>query len=779
MILRWTFSPLGREQVEAMRPDLTLEQIAVSQRRIAEWKVLELRGAFSAPASLPDLRPLILRLQRGVDVLDAAELHTFVPLLDHLGQLHRMRRDAEHASQTLPALWDLLEEIDDFAPLARRLGRSVSGQGEVLDTASAELGRIRRDLLAAQQSASEMLEEMLGRLSHHREDAFVTLREGRFVLSVRSQQRSEMPGLLHGRSQSGQSLLIEPYQAVEANNRVSEAREDEKREVARILRELTALLAASADGLAASLRAAAVLELIRAQARLALDLRAEAPALNEQGRLRIAQGRHPILAAAEGQGGARVVPLDLHLESDRPVLVVSGPNMGGKSVALKTVGLLVLMARAGLHVPAADGTDLPFVDAVFVDLGDEQSIEGDLSTFAGHLRNIDLLWREATGHSLVLLDELGGGTDPEEGAALAMAVLEELSERGTTTVATTHLTAVKLFAGEQAGMQNAAMEFDPATLSPRFRLRVGETGWSRAFDIARRITGGSSLLEKAEKHRSSAQRQVDQLVQQLDAEHRSLAESRRELEDERARLRAAQAAHQKQAERLKERLQKIRSDREMALGKLYQETQEYLRGLRESLEQKARESAQSILPSLRGAEREVAQRAARNRERRVPVSRGRRLDPASIRAGLRAWLPDFGGAVRIERVSEGRVWVEWQGRRIEVPLASLEELPETAEKNQSLARPFVVGDASAEPVPRELDLRGRRAEEALEMLDRFLDRASLAQLRQVRIVHGKGTGALMKQVRQHLTGHPLVRSQRMGELSEGGWGVTVAELGGD
>lgn len=782
MILRWTFSPLGRERAQRMLPDLPVEEIRLSQERIGEWKSLELRAEAPGAAEIDDLRPLLVLLGRGAGVLDGEQLYRFLPFLDHLAALRRLREQAERHSEAYPRLREILATLEDYTAIRHRLRRSVTVSGEILDTASVELARIRSDLLAAQQRASGLLEEIRGRLSDGREESFVTLREGRFVLSVRSQLRGRLPGLVHGRSASGQSVLVEPLDAVETNNRVAEAREDERLEEATILRELTEALRGHAPAFTAAFESAGLLDLIRAQARLALELRAEAPALNEEGRLRIAQGRHPILAEAEARGGTKVVPLDLELLPDRPVLLISGPNMGGKSVALKTVGLLMIMAKAGLHVPAADGTELPLLDDLFVDLGDEQSIEGDLSTFAGHLRNVGILWRDATDRSLVLLDELGGGTDPEEGAALAMAILEGLAERGSMTLATTHLTSVKAFVGEQTRMQNASMEFDAATMTPRFRLQVGEPGRSRAFDIARTILPGSDLLERAERFRSPLLVQMDRLLGEVDREKARLEREQSAMAEERHRLQSVTEARDRQAARLRERIARLRSDRESSLGRLYRETEEYLEGLRRTLEERAKEKpAAAALPEVRGAMREVSRRAVAA-SRRKPAPKGRALPGEEVRPGRMAWLSSLSALVRIDRVAEDKVWVDWQGRRLELPLTALEEVPEAARAPRPIpaARPVSAAareESEGERVSRELDLRGLRAEEALEILERFLDKASMQGHHQVRIVHGKGTGALKRGVEKRLKTHPLVSAFRMGELNEGGWGVTVAELG--
>jgi DNA mismatch repair protein MutS2 len=784
MLIRWTFSIPGRERAEALRPDLDHAHVLRSQARIAEWRRLELRGSAPGAAEIGDLRPLLVRLRRSEGSLEGRELTVFLPFLDHLRRLRSLWEEAVGTLNQMPALSEVLRDVGDFATPRARLVRSLSPSGELLDTASPELARIRRELFDSRARAADLLEGMRLRLRDDREDTFVTLREGRYVLSVRSHHRSVLPGLVHGHSQSGQSVLLEPLEAVEANNRVADAREDEHYEEARILRELTDLLREHAAELDRAFSVVGELDLVRAAARLALDQRAEAPALNGNGRLRVVRGRHPLLAEAETRGGAKVVPLDLDMNTGDPVLLVSGPNMGGKTVALKTVGLLVLMARAGLFVPAADGTDLPLVDEVFVDLGDEQSIEGDLSTFAGHLRNIGVMWEKAGGSSLVIVDELGGGTDPEEGAALGMALIEGLAARGTLTLATTHLTAVKLFVSDRAGMRNAAMEFDPLSMTPRFRLVMGEPGTSRAFDIARRILPRLDLLDRAERYRSPLLVQMEELFGRIDAERVRIEAERGKLEEERERMREAAERRDRQATRLRERLEKLKTERRAAAGRLYDEARAFVKNLKESLELRALEPVQAVLPEIRRAEREIEQKIAQVRRTPVADPHGRRLPAERIRPGEDAWIPRLRAIVRIERMSGERTWVDWQGRRFEVSRSELEEppfdpgrRPEAGRRGEATRTPRPLDEAPAEPIARELDLRGCRAEEALRMLDAYLDKASLQRLDQVRIVHGKGTGVLKREVEKHLRGHPLVSSFRTGELAEGSWGVTVANLG--
>lgn len=798
MLVRWTFSPSGRRRAELLGPDLSLEEIRLSQTRISEWRTLELRNDAPGAVEMPDVEPLLHRLSRGAELLEGDELVAFAPLLSLAVRLRRLLPRGGAESALGKELTSIIGRVADLSALDARWTRSLSPSGELLDTASSELARARRSWIESQQRASELLNRLLDRAPDERGEAFVTLRDGRYVVSIRTQQRALFPGILHGRSQTGQSLHLEPLEALDANNLVAESSEDVRREEIRLRRELTSLLRDSAPALMETIDAITTLDLVRAGARLALELGAEPPSLNERGVLRIVSGRHPLLVEIERRGGAPVVPLEVEIEGARSVLVVSGPNMGGKTVALKTIGLLTLMARAGLFVPAAPGTDLPLVDDVFVDLGDEQSVESDLSTFAGHLRNIGEVWEKASARSLVLLDELGGGTDPEEGGAIAMALLAGLAQRGSLTLATTHLTSIKLFVETQPKMQNGSMEFDSVSLRPRFRLRMGEAGRSRAFEIARRLLPGSTLLQEAEQFRSRGLIELDRISQRLETEQRALEEERARLERERAALSDARARHERQSERLHARVDALRSARAERIGGLYDETRAALARLRSETETRVKEALAAgadlgavrhgTLESVRRAEREVARGAETFAPETPRRERGRRLAAHELQPGSIVWSPDLRAAVRIVQVSLGspRLWVEWDGRRVEVPTRSLEELP----TEQAAARPNVSprrasassgSTGSSEPVDdgpteREVDLRGMSALDALDRLERFLDRSAVRRVSSVRIVHGKGTGALKRAVEEFLKRHPLVGRSRQGEPSEGGWGVTVVEL---
>lgn len=778
MLLRWAFSSLGKARIEALHPSLPMDEVRLSLDRISEWKSLELAGEGPSPDPIEDLAPLFHRLSRSEGALAGIDLWRFLPLLQQLSRLRRILRP--EVADRRPLLQELLAPLEDFSELSRRLERSLSSTGEVRSEASPALARARQDLFDAQQQASELLDGMLSRLpASAREESFVTLRDGRYVVSVRAQHREAFRGLLHGRSQTGQSLFVEPLEALDANNSVSDRREKARLVEARVLAELTDALRNRVDALERAYQCVGACDVVRAGAKLAIDLRAQPPELNRSRVLRIVQGRHPILAEAEARGGTKVVPLDLNLEGTRPVLLLSGPNMGGKTVALKTVGLLVLMARAGLHVPAAPGTDLPLVDEVFVDLGDEQSIEADLSTFAGHLKNVGALWDRATAESLILLDELGGATDPEEGAALATAVLDEMGKRGALTVATTHLTSLKVFVQERPEMQNAAMEFDSVSLEPRYRLEVGGPGRSRAFDIARRVLPGSGLLARAQQFRSSRLVEMDRIFERVDEERRLLEMERDALADERRRESEAADRRERQAERLRERIEALRRARHDAVERVVEEARREVTELRQRLEVELSQRGERALQAARGAERELHETVAnlRQSEGRRSGSISNRLRPEQVREGIEAWLPELRAVVRVERVSAEtrKARVEWHGRHLEVPFGALESIPENHARTSTGG--VRLTEAPDEVVAPEVDLRGHRADDAIEMLERYLDRAAIGGRMQVRIIHGKGTGTLKREVERLLQKHSLVESFRSGEQTEGGWGVTIVELG--
>jgi DNA mismatch repair protein MutS2 len=772
-------SARGKRTALGLRPQMDRAPIEASLDAVRQMRQLQIAGHDPGPIDVGDIDPILARFRIEGDLLEAGELLELKGFLAISTRVRRALGRPEFAS-AYPAPYALAVRFGDFQPLVARLDEVFEPSGEFLDTASPALQRIRRNLRNARVETGEALAGLARRVSAKPEETFVTLREGRYVLAVHGGDRSRVPGIVHGHSGSGQTVFLEPMQAIERNNAIAEMESAEREERIEILRELNRKVRDVGPVIAESYAISTDLDLLRARALLAGDLRAGVPALNDGERLRLVAARHPLLADAEARGGARVVPLDLELSGEARTLVLSGPNMGGKTVAMKTVGLTVAMAQAGLLVPAGDGTDLPIVDGIFADLGDEQSIEQETSTFGGHLRNIFLAWTESTERSLVLLDELGGGTDPDEGTALGRAVLELLTDRGGFLLATTHLSGLKIVAHEHPRMTNAAMEFDPDTQQPTYRLRPGAPGRSRAFELARRMLPADALLERAEGYRSRMTAELDELLGDLERRRAALDE---ELERARRRedgLRQATEKRDQQAEKLRQRLQAIREARWESSGALLREAENLLaeaRRIRSGLDRAERERTREEAEALQEVEGSIA--SARSHAR---VPRDPRLSPlraAEARPGTTAFSRDLKSIVRIESEPDAaeKVWISHGSLRFHVPVGSLAHPPEQPIAGiPARRRSPVRGPAETPVVEREIDVRGLSAEDGIDRVERYIDRASIAGVGEVRIIHGKGTGTLKRVIEEFLRACPLVESYRIGEPREGGWGATIVRM---
>jgi DNA mismatch repair protein MutS2 len=674
-------------------------------------------------------------------------------------------------------LVELREELDPAPQLRERIERSVDDSGELLDTASAELGAIRKRMRTAQDRVRERLNAMLrsSDLAGAIGEAIVTVRAGRYVIPVRAEAKGRVKGIVHDQSASGATLFVEPLGVVELNNALTQAALDEEREEERILDDLSREIEARGDSLAISLEALARADLWIARARLGAQQDGIHPARSEDA-IELLTARHPLL-------GPGAVPIDLRL-GDRfgyRALVVTGPNTGGKTVSLKTLGLLTLMHQAGLRVPAAQGSRLPVFRRVMADIGDEQSIAQSLSTFSSHLRNIVRFVGAAGPETLVLLDEVGAGTDPAEGSALAMAIVARLLSDGATVAATTHYAELKSFAETHDGVTNAAVEFDVATLRPTYRLEIGLPGKSQAFAIAERLGLPSEILTDARGRISAEHETLEETlasIQRTEAaraaelEEAQAARAAAEAETQRARSGTAKARHE--AGRILADARAAADDLLAAAEREVAETRRELERLRRSAP--ARDAATAGLETL--AKRSAA-RKARRAATPEPVAEPALPDGAQPRIGLWARSRTMGLRGRIVDISgkTGRATLETDGARVVLPGDDLEVIPEPVSGPTARDREAdEMRRRAAERVSPTIDLHGERVADALERLDGYLNDVLLAGLDEAVIVHGVGTGALRRAVRDYLAEHPRVRGQRAGRKDEGGDGATVALL---
>lgn len=765
---------LGRERLRALVPAPDLAELVARRGRLDEVARLGIDSTF-VPALGDGFADLLARLVTAEPPLDGPEILRLARLLAAGGEA---RARILAADPPVPGLAAAVGGLDDPGPLVRRVHRLLDRKGEVRDDASPRLAALRRQVASARERIYSRLETLS---AEHREsigEETVPLRGGRLMLMLQSGARGRIAGLVHGRSATGKSLYFEPLEVVEDNNSLQSAVDELEAERQRLLAELLAALVAQAPLVAAVADLMSALDAAEATLRFARALDARLPELAPAGRLRLVAARHPLLdprladrrervLGTRGHDGA-IVPLDLELAPDRRILVLTGPNAGGKTVALKTVGLLALAAQAGLPIPCAAGSEIPCFASVVATVGDEQDLLAERSTFSGRLARLAEAYRGAGPASLALLDELGSGTDPEEGTALAVALVEELLAQGGLALVTTHLTGLAAAALELAGAACAAMEFEPLSGRPTFRLRPGSPGGSEALALARRMALPGRWIERAEALLGNEHRDLRRLLAELETTRQELA---REAELARREAAAAQSV----AERLERERAALEAERRTVAARLKRELAEFRERVGREL---AGELARMKEEVAAGRRRDVAARAA---ERLLTAAPDFAVEPAGeplgeLEPGAQVRHRQLGWSGRVTKCDRERVEVLVGGKRLRAEPADLEL--DTAGETPSSPRPGA-GEHGARPTAAgELKLIGERIEPALERLDEYLDQALLAGRPAVRVVHGHGTGRLRDAVREHLRRHPAVASFRPGAPEEGGNGATVVELTG-
>ncbi len=756
-----------------------VETVRQRLRETGEARTILEQGDDPPLGGVRDLETAFGRASRG-GALTGAQL---LDVANSLGALHATRRFLVDRAEVAPGLADRASIIDVDTRLRDDIETRIDGSGEVSSHASRALREARNDAHRLGGELQRRLERFLRDpdVASALSDDFYTVRHDRYVLPVRADHRGKVPGIVHDASGSGSTLFVEPQAVVELNNRLKQAELAAEREALRVLHELSARFAECEPGLRSSLEMAAEIDLVFARARVSDGLDAVEPRVERDGVFDLPQLRHPLIPVDES------VPNDLRLGDGPHVMVISGPNGGGKTVAMKAVALAALSARFGLHVAAAPGARVALVDAVLADIGDDQDIRESLSTFSAHMANIASIVHAADAHSLVVLDEVGVGTDPSEGAALAQAVLECLADRGARVIATTHYNLLKEMAAVDTRFENASFEFDAETLTPTFRLHVGTPGASSASSVAARMGMPSPVLERAEALLEREDRRLDRMLAELAASRATLDRERREAARLRQEGEAARDDYRSKLERLQERRDRL------------------YRSMREDLDRAFRDAHGQVAAVIRDLQRGgTAQEAARARERlqalESKVAESEALDAPEARpeSGVRIdWRKAKpGDPVRVAGAGSGqleslpdrrgRVKVRLGGARIEVASERLfvDSAPPapTARDSVRVERasdaPSVVADGLRAGGVIECDLRGLRVAAALDRVVETLDRAARDGVESVRFVHGVGTGALQRAVREHLSGSPYVGAVRAGGDGEGGAGATVAELRG-
>jgi DNA mismatch repair protein MutS2 len=803
LLARETRTPMGRELATATRPFTDPDAIrrALGETRQARAAM----GQIGVPPweGIPDVRPTLETARVPGSVAEATELAALIPLLEAAGRLLAYGRAIQ------PVAPDLAAALADFprqTELADLLRRSLDADGQVRDEAAPALRRVRQRIRDLRRELVKRLEAYFAAPNADTtfQERYVTVRHGRYVLPIRAEAKSRVRGIVHDRSQSGATLFVEPEAVVEANNDLVQAAREEETEILRILAALTDAVRAALPELDDLVAGIGGLDLIFARSALAERMEAVEPTITDERDVVLRGALNPLLlsqawrvaAAVAGRGAAegepseyKVIPMDIEIAADRPVLVITGPNAGGKTVALKTLGLLVLMAQSGCHVPARDGARLPVFSQCFAIVGDEQSVAENLSTFSAFVKQLREVLERVDARSLVLLDELGAGTDPDDGAALAQAVLEDLAERGAVVVASTHLEPLKGFASTHPRARNASVEFDPERLAPTFRLIYDRPGQSYALSIGARLGLPAALIERAHAHRSIQQRQLQELLARLDDRDRKDAERGAQLE--RREAESAGLLARAQAE-----LEAARTSARETIARAKAEAQRLVTEVRRHVNEEwdRLKRAEKSRPELERARKrlvETAQKVAHTAGATAPEPDG--AGPATV--GDRVEITHLGLKGDVLGVDGETVTVQAGAVTVKVPMQALRVIQRGPSPRPSPQR----GEGERYPRPRrgrgqgegdssristpgkgavavEINIIGRTTDEARDLLEKYLDDAFLAGLTSVRIIHGKGTGALRRAVEELLSAHPLVAEHRPGASSEGGAGATVATL---
>ncbi|WP_106766611.1 endonuclease MutS2 [Paenibacillus faecalis] len=771
---QYTQTSMGKARAEQLKPSVQLENVK------------HLLAATDQACTIDRLKgsPSFGGITDNTDSLKRARIggtlnpHELLAIANTINGSRRLKRFITHIheDESVDILFNLSELISEQKPLEDAIKACIDESAEVMDSASPELAQIRRDLRNGEARIREKLDGMIRSQSVSKmlQDQLITIRGDRFVIPVKAEYRSYFGGIVHDQSGSGATLFIEPESIVSMNNKLRETRMKEEREIEVILQKLTALVAEQCDLIRDDIDITGQLDFIFAKARLAHSMKASLPRMNDRGYLKLKKARHPLIPTD------KVVPTDVELGNSYTSIIVTGPNTGGKTVTLKTIGLLNLMAMSGLFIPAEDGSQMCVFDAIYADIGDEQSIEQSLSTFSSHMTNIIRILNHMTPKSLVLLDEVGAGTDPAEGSALAIAILEHIHRMECRMIATTHYSELKAYAYERKGVINASMEFDINTLSPTYRLLVGVPGRSNAFAIAERLGLPGKILDFARGEVTEEDQRVEHMIASLEENRHAAEVERSKAENLRRELDELRSRHERELAKLEEQrdkyVEKARLDAKQIVDKARREAEEIIADLRKL----AQEEGASVKEHKLIAARKRLDEAEPEQKRKTAARRSaKQEDRRSIEPGDEVMvysLNQKGHVVELAGSKEALVQLGILKMKVSMDDLELVSGSASSKKTQAQRHVTTLKRTRDENIRNELDLRGANLEEALIEVDRFMDEAFLGNLGQVSIIHGKGTGVLRTGIQDYLRKHRHVKSYRLGNYGEGGAGVTIVEL---
>ncbi len=765
-------SSIGKELCRNLKPSSNLAEIEAAQKQTSDaLSRIYQRGSISF-SGVQDVRGSLKRLEIGGS-LSALELLRIAKLLETTSRVKSFGR-LENSDREKDSLDDMFDGLQPLANLYNEIYRCILSEDEIADDASPALAKIRRSIRQTNDRVHTQLASLVNGSSRtYLQDAVITMRNGRYCVPVKSEYKGQVPGMIHDQSSTGSTLFIEPMAIVKLNNELRELELQEQKAIEAVLAELSNMAAAENENIADNFRILTQLDFIFARAMLSKSYNGTEPIFNEKGHINIKKGRHPLLDKKS------VVPIDIWLGKDFRLLVITGPNTGGKTVSLKTVGLFTLMGQAGLHIPAFDHSELSVFDEVFADIGDEQSIEQSLSTFSSHMTHTVSILKEATDRSLVLFDELGAGTDPTEGAALAIAILNELHSRGTCTMATTHYSELKVFALTTPGVENGCCEFSVETLRPTYRLLIGVPGKSNAFAISGKLGLPEHIIEDARSRISEQDESFEDLLSDLEHSRITIEKEQEELARYKAEAASLKAQLEKKQERLDSAKERILAEANEKAHTILREAKEYADETIKNFNKYGKAAGVSIsdMERERTRLREKMNAAEKNMAKKTPAKVKKAVDPKALRMGdsVKVLSLNLKGTVSTLPDAKGNLFVQMGILRSQVNLRDIEPIdePVITAPNFNRTGSGKIKMAKSSSVGIELNLLGKTSDEAISELDKYLDDAYIAHLPSVRIVHGKGTGALRKAVHNYLRRCKIVDEYHLGEFGEGDAGVTI------
>lgn len=767
-------SPLGKIRCEDLVPSSSLGEIEYRQQQTQDALTRLFQKGNLSFGSVKDVRGSLKRLEIG-STLGITELLQICGLLENTARVKSYGR-RERENGLTDSLDELFDSLEPLSGLSAEIRRCILSEDEISDDASSTLKQIRRSMKVTGERIHTQLSGMVsGSARTYLQDAVITMRNGRYCIPVKAEYKSQVPGMIHDQSSTGSTLFIEPMAIVKLNNDIRDLELKEAAEIEVILATLSELAANNREVIQYNLENMVELDFIFARASLAMDMNATRPIFNTDGYINIRKGRHPLIAKE------KVVPIDIHLGKEFHLLIVTGPNTGGKTVSLKTVGLLTLMGQSGLHIPALDRSELSIFDEVYADIGDEQSIEQSLSTFSSHMTNVVSFIEKADPHSLVLFDELGAGTDPTEGAALAIAILNHLQKQGIRTMATTHYSELKVYALSTPGVENASCEFDVETLRPTYRLLIGVPGKSNAFAISGKLGLPSYIIDEAKKQISEQDESFEDVISTLEANRVTIEKERLEIEKYKEEIHTLKSQLEAKQEKLDQRKERIIQEANEEAHAILREAKEYAD---QTMKNFHKFGQANISVKEMEAERQKLRQKMTKVEKKISIKE--KKTTGSLKAsdlhlgdGVKVLSLNLKGTVSSLPDSKGFLFVQMGIMRSKIHISDLALLQEEAvitAPNMQKTSAGKIKMSKSSSVGIEINLLGKTVDEAIAELDKYLDDAYLAHIPSVRIVHGKGTGALRKGVHNYLRKVKYVSSFRLGEFGEGDAGVTIVEF---